>query len=94
MEKRDYKYLFLSFLGYYVFMTCESREFRIAWMAPTREYYNLSAATSVGGLKLALMALQSDGEDTPLSGHKVRWVIIRSQYSFAEFIKINHKFNY
>ena len=72
MEKRDYKYLFLSFLGYYVFMTCESREFRIAWMAPTREYYNLSAATSVGGLKLALMALQSDGEDTPLSGHKVR----------------------
>ncbi|KAK3101573.1 hypothetical protein FSP39_004555 [Pinctada imbricata] len=39
-------------------------------MAPSKEYYNLSASSSVGGLKVALKALQS--EEAPLYGHKIR----------------------
>ncbi|XP_041367586.1 atrial natriuretic peptide receptor 2-like [Gigantopelta aegis] len=35
------------------------REFRIAWLAPKKVYNNLSAASTVGALKLALKALEA-----------------------------------
>ncbi|OWF50691.1 Atrial natriuretic peptide receptor 3 [Mizuhopecten yessoensis] len=50
--------------------TSSSHEFRIAWMAPTKEYHGFSAATSVGGLKIALYAMEN--ENAPLTNHTVK----------------------
>ena len=38
----------------------DDREFRIAWMAPEKEFHNFSAATSVGALKLGLSKIEKD----------------------------------
>ena len=48
-----------------------SREFRIAWMAPSNTYYGLNASSSVGGLKLALQAL-TQADSKLLVNHTVR----------------------
>ncbi|XP_056015335.1 atrial natriuretic peptide receptor 3-like [Ostrea edulis] len=60
------------------FVSCNKIEFRIAWMAPKKEYYNLSAYSSVGALKVALTAMEQINDlrqiqslkDTNI---KVRW---------------------
>lgn len=41
-------------------------EFRIAWMAPKKEYYNLSAYSSVGALKMALSAIRQNSEPSQI----------------------------
>ncbi|XP_067655783.1 atrial natriuretic peptide receptor 2-like [Haliotis asinina] len=46
----------------------DKREFRIAWMAPKREYNKFSAATTVNALKLALYSI---GQKY-LKGHPIR----------------------
>lgn len=49
----------------------QPRDFKIAWMAPKKEYHRVNAASSVGGLKLALQKMQ-----TILSvNHTVRYVL-------------------
>lgn len=37
-------------------------EFRIAWMAPKKEYYGFSAYSSVGALKMALSAIRMNND--------------------------------
>lgn len=54
------------------FNCLQGREFRIAWMAPTKEYYNFSAGSNVGGLKLALENIARDPDLLP--GHTIRCV--------------------
>lgn len=63
----------LSLLGIFK-ITC--REFRIAWMAPRREYHGLSAASSVGGIKLALISRDTH-EGKVLDNHTIRLVYIQ-----------------
>ncbi|XP_065940267.1 atrial natriuretic peptide receptor 2 isoform X1 [Magallana gigas] len=53
-------------------------EFRIAWMAPKKEYYGFSAYSSVGALKMALSAIRMNNDPDLLqplhnSTIKVRW---------------------
>ncbi|XP_062610157.1 atrial natriuretic peptide receptor 1-like isoform X1 [Saccostrea cucullata] len=52
-------------------------EFRIAWMAPSQQYYNLSASSSVGAFKVALTALSQtpDSSVSKLQNStiKVKW---------------------
>ena len=38
----------------------DDKEFRIAWMAPKKEFHNFSADTSVGALKLGLSQIERD----------------------------------
>lgn len=49
------------------------KEFRIAWMAPKKEYYGLSAASSIHALKAALTAIGKwqKSDTTNLPDHKV-----------------------
>jgi len=49
----------------------EDKEFRIAWLAPEKEYHNFSAGTSVGAMKLALAYIN---QHQILVGWKVRYI--------------------
>ena len=47
----------------------DDKEFRIAWLAPQKEFHNFSAETSVGALRLALAYID---QYHLLNGWKVR----------------------
>ncbi|KAJ8299586.1 hypothetical protein KUTeg_023646, partial [Tegillarca granosa] len=83
----------LSLLGIFK-ITC--REFRIAWMAPKREYHGLSAASSVGGIKLALIS-RDTLEGKVLDNHtiKVRWydTDCNSKSALAAAVDAKDEFN-
>ncbi|XP_060068241.1 atrial natriuretic peptide receptor 1-like [Ylistrum balloti] len=68
----DVKRKFWNILPVFLLLlrTSECHQFRIAWMAPTKEYHGVSAATSVGGLKIALHGMEK--ENAPLTNHTVR----------------------
>lgn len=51
---------FLIYGMCFIFVFSTKTEFRIAWMAPKKEYYNLSAYSSVGALKIALSAISTN----------------------------------
>ncbi|KAH3890238.1 hypothetical protein DPMN_014311 [Dreissena polymorpha] len=50
----------------------DDNEYRIAWLAPKKEYYNFSAATSVGAMKLALKRIQLGELNHDLKGGTLR----------------------
>nr|XP_034332276.1 uncharacterized protein LOC105331458 isoform X2 [Crassostrea gigas] len=68
---------FLIYGMCFIFVFSTKTEFRIAWMAPKKEYYNLSAYSSVGALKIALSAIRRNPTNRIQSLHnstiKVRW---------------------
>ncbi|XP_052711905.1 uncharacterized protein LOC128186180 isoform X4 [Crassostrea angulata] len=68
---------FLIYGMCFIFVFSTKTEFRIAWMAPKKEYYNLSAYSSVGALKIALSAIRTNPTNRIQSLHnstiKVRW---------------------
>lgn len=69
---------FLIYGMCFIFVISTKNEFRIAWMAPKKEYYNLSAYSSVGALKIALSAIRQNSDPSQIqslhnSTIKVRW---------------------
>ncbi|XP_062593601.1 guanylate cyclase 2G-like [Saccostrea cucullata] len=70
------KLIFLYGITYFV-VSSKQYEFRIAWMAPSQEYYNLSASSSVGAFKVALTAISQtpDSSEAKLQNStiKVKW---------------------
>jgi hypothetical protein len=51
----------------------DDKEFRIAWLAPEQEFHNLSAATSAGAVKLALVYIR---QNELLKGYRLKYVLL------------------